>query len=258
VVEDNEVNQQVIGGLLDYLGYSMDLAGDGIMALEKLREIPYAVILTDCMMPRMDGYELSRMVRDPSTQVLNHEIPIIAITAHSMASDREVCLAAGMNDYVAKPVRIELLEETLKRWVGETPPPMPAESPSETPQQLASPSLFDADDLVERLMGNVDLAKRIGATFVDSLPDQLAAFAAAIEACDAQAIRSAAHAMKGNAANIGGPAVSSIAAKMERLAASGDVAPASSMFPELEALCSALSSSIQTFCEDVSDPTQPR
>ena len=111
VVEDNRVNQLVIGGILGNLGYLVDIVADGRSALAALRTTAFALVLTDCQMPEMDGYELSQRIRDPLTGVLNPQIPIIALTAHSLSGDREHCLAAGMDDYLSKPLRPELLDQ---------------------------------------------------------------------------------------------------------------------------------------------------
>ena len=83
------MNQEVIMGMLEHIGYSADMVSDGRSALLALHEIPYTLVLADCELPEMDGYELSRLIRNPSTNVLNPQIPIIAVTAHSLAGDRE-------------------------------------------------------------------------------------------------------------------------------------------------------------------------
>jgi CheY-like chemotaxis protein len=95
VVEDNKVNQEVALGILENLGYRADVAGDGYSALRALAEKDYDLILMDCQLPEMDGYETSRRIRQLDTAVRNHAIPIIAATAHAMPGDREKCLAAA-------------------------------------------------------------------------------------------------------------------------------------------------------------------
>jgi len=86
-------------------GYPVDVAGNGREALEKLREKKYALVLMDVQMPEMDGFEATRQIRNPESQVLDHDVPVIAMTAHALKGDREACLAAGMNDYMTKPIR---------------------------------------------------------------------------------------------------------------------------------------------------------
>ncbi len=119
LVEDNVTNQQVALGIIRKMGLSVDAVADGSEALKALATIPYDVVLMDCQMPVMDGFEATRIIRDPGSSVLNHDIPVIAMTAYAMQGDREKCLNAGMNDYVAKPVSPHALAEVLARWLPE-------------------------------------------------------------------------------------------------------------------------------------------
>jgi CheY-like chemotaxis protein len=120
VAEDNSVNQIVARGMLRKLGYEPDVVGDGNEALASLRAIHYDVVIMDCQMPELDGYEATRAIRRLEQQgaaPFNYATPVhvIAMTANAMEGDREVCLAAGMNDYVTKPVRLEDLHAALER-----------------------------------------------------------------------------------------------------------------------------------------------
>ena len=116
LVEDNAINQKVAQEMLKHLGFRADVAADGLEAVRALELIDYSLVLMDCQMPRMDGYEATVAIRSAQSQVRNRNIPIIAMTANAMKGDRERCLAAGMNDYLAKPVRREALLEVLVRW----------------------------------------------------------------------------------------------------------------------------------------------
>ncbi len=119
LVEDNITNQKVALGILKNLGLKAEAAANGLEALKILESIPYDLVLMDVQMPEMDGLEATRHIRDLKSAVLNHNIPIIAMTAHAMQSDRERCLQAGMNDYVSKPVNPRVLIEALERWLPE-------------------------------------------------------------------------------------------------------------------------------------------
>ncbi|TWX52592.1 response regulator [Colwellia hornerae] len=119
VVEDNAINQKVAQGLLRKFGVQVDLAANGEEALSSLNNLPFDLVFMDCQMPVMDGYEATKKIRLPQSKVLNRNIPIIAMTANSMQGDREKCLAAGMDDFIAKPVNPNMLQEALKRWLPE-------------------------------------------------------------------------------------------------------------------------------------------
>ncbi len=114
VAEDNSVNQMVAEAMLVKLGYRADVVANGLEAVEALERFPYDLVLMDLQMPEMDGYAASAMIRGDSRLA---DIPIVAMTAHALASDRARCLAAGMNDYVSKPVKAEVLGAVLERWV---------------------------------------------------------------------------------------------------------------------------------------------
>jgi PAS domain S-box-containing protein len=117
LVEDNPTNQQVALGLLKRLGLAADVVENGREAVEALSARPYDLVLMDCQMPEMDGYEATAIIRDPLSSVLDHRVPVIAMTANAMQGDRERCLEAGMDDYITKPVPRRSLVEKLDQWL---------------------------------------------------------------------------------------------------------------------------------------------
>ena len=119
VAEDNPVNQRVAVRMLERLGLGADVAADGREAVQSFHRQPYAAILMDCQMPVLDGYEASIAIRQREATATPPapRVPIVALTAAAMPGDRERCLAAGMDDYVSKPMTLERLAETLRRWV---------------------------------------------------------------------------------------------------------------------------------------------
>ncbi|MBU2510928.1 response regulator [bacterium] len=116
LVEDNKINQKVALKVLSKIGYDADIANNGREAIETLEKAEYDLILMDCQMPEMDGYDAARHIRDQESRVLNHDIPVIAMTANAMKGDREKCLEAGMNDYISKPINIKSLSDAIEKW----------------------------------------------------------------------------------------------------------------------------------------------
>ncbi|HEX2703725.1 MAG TPA: ATP-binding protein [Solirubrobacteraceae bacterium] len=120
IAEDNPVNQMLAGRLLDRCGYRSQVVANGNEALEATAHTDYAAVLMDCQMPEMDGYEATRAIRSRESGLVH--LPIIATTAHSMSGDRENCIAAGMDDYISKPIRAAELSDALKRVIAVPPP----------------------------------------------------------------------------------------------------------------------------------------
>ena len=116
VAEDNPTNQVVASRMLMNMGCQVDLVANGLEAIAALETISYDLVLMDCMMPEMDGYCASRIIRDKNSNVRDHDIPVIALTANAMQGDRENCLEAGMNDYLAKPVNKLALRGMLEKF----------------------------------------------------------------------------------------------------------------------------------------------
>jgi YesN/AraC family two-component response regulator len=167
----------------------------------------FDVVLMDIQMPVMDGFQATAEVRQMERQTGGH-IPVIAMTAHAMAGYREKCLAAGMDGYVTKPIRHELLLKALAELAPEA-------------EEQTTEVLFDPNELIESLMGDRKLAKRLAGKFADSMPEQLAALARAIGSSDVRATIFAAHSIKGMAASVGCSAIRDRASAVEKLGESG-------------------------------------
>jgi CheY-like chemotaxis protein len=116
LAEDNVINQKVAQSILGKIGYKADIVANGLEAVRALKIVNYDVVLMDCEMPEMNGFEATAVIRDPESKVLNHKVPIIAMTANAMKGDREICVAAGMDDYISKPVKKDELAAMLEKW----------------------------------------------------------------------------------------------------------------------------------------------
>ncbi len=244
LAEDNITNQQVALGILKKFGLRADAAANGLEALKALENIPYDLVLMDVQMPEMDGLEATRRIRDPRSKVLNHTIPIIAMTAHAMQSDRDLCLQAGMNDYVSKPVNPQVLAETLERWlrlVGMTRPAAPANLPALAQEAIPAieeiipdKTVFDRLALMDRLLDDVELARIVVDGFVDDIPLQIQALKDFLKSGDACGAERQAHSIKGAAANIGAEALRAVAGEMEVFGKSGNLSAVRQRTGELE------------------------
>ncbi len=122
LVEDNAINRKVALSLLAKLGYTADVAEDGQEAVKALESGDYDLVLMDCLMPNMDGLAATAVIRDPDSAVRNHDVPIVAVTANVLDNDREQCLKVGMNDYIPKPLKKDVLGNALTRWLGKEKP----------------------------------------------------------------------------------------------------------------------------------------
>lgn len=231
VVEDNVTNQLVALGMLEHLGYPADIACDGRSALTLINQNSYAAVLTDCGLPEMDGYDLTRVIRAREAAAGSWPIPIIAMTAHALAGDREKCLKAGMDDYLSKPIDPNALESLLDKYTGVAP--SAANRENNMKPALPAPASFDRQDLLGRLMGNQAIARRVLNCFVSDMPAQLAELSTAIQGNDKDRTRALAHSIKGAAANVSGISLARLAAVLEASARQGDLSNAREQFAEL-------------------------
>jgi PAS domain S-box-containing protein len=205
VAEDNPVNQKVITRQLSKLGYRADVVGNGVEVLEAMKRIPYSLILMDCQMPEMDGFAAAAEIR--RREGSRHRTPIIALTASALPGDREQCLAAGMDDYVSKPVKAEELQEVINRWLHA----------QEAEQTAASPPLQSVDlekvDHINSLKITVlqsldspespNVSREIIETFFADAEESVHAILTAVEQGDFDTIRRRAHSLRSASGFVG-------------------------------------------------------
>ncbi len=228
VVEDNTVNQKVVLHMLAKMGHRADAVGNGLEAVRALESIRYDLVLMDCQMPEMDGYDATREIRSEQSRVLDHRIPIIALTAGALQEDRERVLAAGMDDYLSKPINMGALADTVARWLGrdtggKAVPELPVSD---------SVAVFDREGALERMNEDEDLLKLIVAAFLEDMPGHIASLKAALDQSGNVVLY--AHSIKGAAANVGAEALRSVAARLEEAARQGLLDQVRAGLPELD------------------------
>ncbi|MDZ5632918.1 MULTISPECIES: response regulator [unclassified Janthinobacterium] len=218
LVEDNEVNQEVAQHILNDAGIRVDIASNGAIALAKIEENAYDGVLMDCQMPVMDGYQATRKLRqDPRYS----NLPVIAMTANAMVGDKEKCLDAGMNDFIAKPIDVAQLFGTLARWIAPaTPQAMTAVMPQPEAELPVIAGLKMAEAM-RRVGGNAVLMRKLLDRFVETQFDAMQRIIAAIENNQLETAIREAHTLKGLAGNIGAGGLADSAARVEHLLSLG-------------------------------------
>jgi CheY-like chemotaxis protein len=186
----------------------------------------------DCEMPEMDGFEATRRIRDPAAGTCDAGIPIVAVTAAAMAGDRERCLAAGMDDYLSKPVEPEEVGRVLGKWLCGRESKQQADLVPEI--SAGSTSVFDEAGLLKRLMGNRSVAQKVVQAFLQDAASQLSGLRTELEHGDATAVRRRAHTIKGAAANVSANDLRAAALEAEQGAMAGDLDKVVELVPRLE------------------------
>ena len=242
VVEDNETNRLVATGILDTMGIGYEIASNGLEAIDAVAENTYDVILMDCQMPEMDGFEATRKIRENEEETGQEtRVPIVALTANAIRGDRERCLEAGMDDYLSKPIDPERLLETIGEYLpdpaaADNPPavtntdePLPTKTPEATEESLP----LDLKALSDRCLGNASLVERVLDQFEKKARTIVADIETAFEFGDKQEVKRMAHSLKGMAANVAAETLANLAATVETAGAAADVATIRSTLPVL-------------------------
>ena len=239
LAEDNAVNQKLALRLLEQMGYRADVAGNGLEAIDALERQPYDVVLMDVQMPEMDGLEASRQI---TRRWPRAERPrIIAMTANAMQGDREMCLAAGMDDYLTKPIRVGELVAALnnsraRRASGEQNP-------------MSQPVLDSA--VLDQLIADTDreFAAELVTTYLDDSPKLVADMRQALAEGSAPNFQRAAHSLKSNSASLGALGLSAQAKALEMLGRSGQLDGAAEKLDELAAGYAEVESALRAWAE---------
>jgi len=218
VVEDNITNQQVAMGILKKTGVRVDAVANGRESVIALEQVPYDLVFMDVQMPVMDGIEATRLIRSKDSKARNHDVPIIAMTAHAMQGDKDRCLEAGMNDYLSKPISPAPMAKVLKKWLDlETDiisqKVIPA---SKNSAKHNTGNVFDAEEFLERMMDDRDLANLIIQEFKKNSPGLIVSLSDYINNSNPVEAGRIAHSLKGSGANLSAAAFVETAFAMEQ------------------------------------------
>jgi PAS domain S-box-containing protein len=231
VAEDNAVNQELAVRLLEKQGHTVAVARNGRETLEALEKAPgsgFDVVLMDVQMPEMDGFEATAAIRQKEKATGKH-LPIVAMTAHALKGDRERCLAAGMDDYLAKPIQAK---ELLAAVEGAVPPAV--ESRQGVPTEPRPEEIFDRAAALARVDGDAKLLEELAGLFLADSARLLSTVEEAVAHGDAEALEHAAHALKSSVGNFAANAAYASAAKLEMLGRHGNVAEAQEAYAALQ------------------------
>ncbi len=222
LAEDNPVNQEVTRGFLESLGCHVDVVNNGIEAIEALSKKWYDLLFMDCQMPEMDGFEATRVIREQERNDNARRVPIIALTAHALEGDREACLTAEMDDYLAKPFTLEQLHEKLERWIREDL------------QATALDQMILENIRALQKEGEPSLIEKIIAIYLQTTPKLLQELRQAIDTSDADAMRKVAHSLKSSSANVGAVKLSELCKEVETLGKAGLIKGAGMVVANIE------------------------
>jgi CheY-like chemotaxis protein/HPt (histidine-containing phosphotransfer) domain-containing protein len=245
LAEDNPVNQEVVCLMLESLGCGADVADDGRQALQALLTKEYDLVLMDCQMPVLDGFEATAEIRKRERETGGRHLPVIALTANALAGDRERCLSAGMDDYLKKPLRKEELQTAIRRWAPagrepqQPPPPGKAEIPFTPVMPVEEKVVLDprALESIRALQreGSPDFLGKMVMTFLKSAPELIRRMEEAIAGGDAEEAHRAAHSLKSSSAFMGATGLSALCCEVEEIWRTRDLEGAGQRLSRIQA-----------------------
>jgi two-component system sensor histidine kinase/response regulator len=244
VAEDNEVNQEVTVAMLQALGCEVEAVENGQLAVERVENESFDLVLMDCQMPTMDGFAATRAIRARERRAREsgrevRQVPIIALTAHAMRGDRQECLAVGMDDYLTKPFAKAELREVLERWLtrSDDTPSRREESTADRATAMQANADLRFDPAVLRRLADVgggrELLSRVVDKYLSSSARLLSALRDAVAVSDPEALGAAAHTLKSSSAQVGAVRLSSLCKELEALGRSGSMEGAAARTDEI-------------------------
>jgi len=236
LAEDNEVNREVALALLESLGCTADVACDGREVLAAIERKRYDLVLMDCQMPRMDGFEATASIRAREAALaVRRPLPIVALTANAMTGDRERCLESGMNDYLCKPIRAQELLGVLARWMRADPRPVVVTASPTAHGAKSGPidsSVLDGMRVLQSPNGP-SVVERVVGLYLGSAPAILGRMGEGAARADINLVREAAHSLKSSSANVGALRLSSLCKEMEAHARASSLESAVRILPSV-------------------------
>ncbi len=237
LVEDNEINQEVALGVLEDLGLKADCACNGAEAIELLKSSDssqaYNLILMDCQMPIMDGYQTTEEIRLGNAGLRFKHIPIIAMTANALAGDREKCLEIGMNDYLAKPLDQEVFIAKLSLFLSQKSHTASLPETVSSEPSTEAKTIWDQPDLLKRVRGKPERIERVVTLFIEKKNERREFFENNLTNPDLENIVQFAHALKGSAANLGCSQLRELSSEIELAAKKNNSGKVSELLPKL-------------------------
>jgi CheY-like chemotaxis protein len=212
IVEDSLVNQKFILALLEKQGHLVQVAGNGQIALNILKENQFDLILMDLQMPLMDGLEATKHIREKEKSSSEH-IPIIAMTAHALKGDKDRCLNAGMDDYIAKPIKTDELFVKIRRFASD----IKIEKPKKKPRKISCDFDLDMSTITSNFDGDSELFKEIFEMFQKAYPDQIETLRRMILKNNSEAVEKIAHRLAGSVSNFNISVIKNTALKLEKM-----------------------------------------
>jgi signal transduction histidine kinase/DNA-binding response OmpR family regulator len=244
IVEDHPVNQQLFSLIIEKEGHRSVLCDDGLEALDAAEKEPFDIIFMDIQMPKMNGYEASRVLRQRG-----YTGPIIAITASALEDERDRCLAAGMDDILVKPFRRPQIVAALNSWL-KCNDESPAHPQQEEKQVDNNTEVLDKRQLLELFMGNMETVQNLLRRYIDRTQAQLIAMKKAIQENQPEQLRIDAHTIKGSALNLAAAELAKIATETEKAAIAGDMESAAALMPQIDAAFARFVNKAQTIINE--------
>jgi len=232
LVEDSEMNRRLAVVYLKKMGYKVETASDGEEGLSKLKQGKFDLVLMDIQMPVLNGLETTKIVRSNKDPDIDHKVPIIALTANAMSQDRQICLNAGMNDYLAKPFKPEDLQAILEKYLGNRN--VKTSQKRKNDRSSIPSKYYDKKAILDRIDGDMDLFRQLIALFIQEVPNQIKQIKLAIKANDPDRITLFAHTIKGSAYNIRAMELKQVAFDIEQAGKASDIHLAASKIEALE------------------------